>query len=310
MKRNLFSPDGNLSFSSNIRTLIGEAPTAGKGVHQWLFVAALKLHGRRPDDEIFQILRDSVRDCGRFVSDSEIQDAVINSARIAGRSVHVPGAERKERRWPEADQNAIGQIASHEGNALLRLLDAGISGNLEFTSRIGVTMLFESLFPGDPLVCAGNSLRSMRCRRLSAWLPEIASTQFVVPSPMTAPTGINRSGTHSTRCLGNTGPRRFLVIEFDEASIYVQAALHLHLAQRFPLALIVHSGGKSLHGWYYVESVPEPEVEAFMRYAVALGADHHTWTRCQAVRTPGGIRRDSSGSREQHVLFFNHNYAQ
>lgn len=310
MKRNPRSPDVNLSLPTNIKALVGEAPTAGKGVHQWLFVSALKLHGRITEDEIFRILERSVCDCGRLVPDSEIQEAITNSARFAGRSVHPRAPEREERRWPETDQNAIEQITSHYGNALPRLLDAGVSRNLEFKSRIDVANLFQSLFPGDPLICAGDSLRSMRCQRLCAWLPEIASTQFVVPSPMTALTGINQSGKASTRCLGNTGPRRFLVIEFDEASIRDQAALHIHLARRLPLALVVHSGGKSLHGWYYVEAIRGREIHQFMRYAVSLGADPHTWTRCQAVRTPGGKRRDSWDSQGQHVLFFNHNYAQ
>ena len=31
----------------------------------------------------------------------------------------------------------------------------------------------------------------------------------------------------------------------------------LHLAERAPMALVVHSGGKSLHGWFYCVGQPE-----------------------------------------------------
>jgi len=39
------------------------------------------------------------------------------------------------------------------------------------------------------------------------------------------------------------------------------AALLLHLAEKVPLALAVHSGGKSLHGWFYCAEVPEEKAQ-------------------------------------------------
>ena len=52
------------------------------------------------------------------------------------------------------------------------------------------------------------------------------------------------------------------------------AALLLHLAEiKAPLALAVHSGGKSLHGWFYCADVPEESVWRTFQYAVLLGAD-------------------------------------
>ena len=51
----------------------------------------------------------------------------------------------------------------------------------------------------------------------------------------------------------------------------VSAALHLELAKRRPLVLLVHSGGTSLHGWYYVYGSSERQLFEFMRYAYQLG---------------------------------------
>jgi len=103
-------------------------------------------------------------------------------------------------------------------------------------------------------------------------------------------------------CLNNTGPRRFLVVEFDQGTFDQHAALLAHLGEKAPLVLVVHSGNKSLHGWFYCAEQPEDRVEKFFNYAVSLGADRATWARCQFVRMPDGRRENG---KLQRVVFFN-----
>jgi hypothetical protein len=81
-----------------------------------------------------------------------------------------------------------------------------------------------------------------------------------------------------------------------------QAAVLLHLAKLAPLALVVDSGGKSLHGWFTTWGRAEEQVAAFFRRARTLGADRAMWTRFQFARMPGGMR--DTGKRQQ-ILFFN-----
>ena len=52
-----------------------------------------------------------------------------------------------------------------------------------------------------------------------------------------------------------------------------KSRLLLHLASHAPLALVVHSGIKSIHGWFYCIGQPEEKLRSFMRYAVSLGAE-------------------------------------
>ncbi|MCB1085730.1 MAG: hypothetical protein KDM63_01685 [Verrucomicrobiae bacterium] len=189
-----------------------------------------------------------------------------------------------------------------------RLANGANWGGLPPTQDEFVPALVAVLFPRNPLICAGTSVESMGCRHLSEWGTGLSSTELIVPSPMAERTGVNLEGRTSLRCLANTGARRFLVIEFDELALEEQAAIHIHLAARYPLALVVHSGGKSLHGWFFVAGRAEDELRGFMNYAVGLGADPHTWTRCQAVRTPGGLRRVGGSVRVQQVFFFNPNF--
>jgi hypothetical protein len=98
-----------------------------------------------------------------------------------------------------------------------------------------------------------------------------------------------------------------------------QAALLWHLAQFAPsLALVVYSGSKSAHGWFFCEGQPEDKIQRFFDYAVSLGADSRTWSRCQFVRMPDGKRSDGKTSDalkiaavnnvpggRQAVLYFN-----
>ena len=115
-------------------------------------------------------------------------------------------------------------------------------------------------------------------------------------------TGRTQDGKESEHTLENTGPRRFLVIEQDQGTIDEQAAILLHLAERRPMALAVHSGSKSLHGWLFCQGRSEERLQEFMRYAVTLGADRAMWTRSQFVRMPDGTRE---GGNRQTVYFFN-----
>ena len=124
---------------------------------------------------------------------------------------------------------------------------------------------------------------------------------------MTNKIGTTQNGKKSTHSLDNTGPRHYLVIEFDEGSLNQHAAVLYELAQKAPLCLAVSSGGKSLHGWFDVKQSSTELQHAFMRRAVSLGADPATWTRCQFVRMPDGLR--NNGNR-QTIVYFNPNNIQ
>jgi hypothetical protein len=157
---------------------------------------------------------------------------------------------------------------------------------------------------------------------------------------MTNTQGVTCDGKNSTRCLDNTGPRHFLVIEFDfkvddapglesgisscrplqDASkaskshlvlrllhdgftvLDICSALIHHLAFKVHPALVVYSGGKSLHAWFPCMGIADYILKPFMRHAVQMGADRATWSRCQFVRMPGGLR--DNGTR-QTVHYFN-----
>ena len=176
--------------------------------------------------------------------------------------------------------------------------------------------IIDVLFPGNPWVCCGNPYRycgekklNSETRRREDWRGELGNKSLVVPSPMRKKSGLTQDGNESERTLDNVGQRRFLVVEFDRHSIDDQSAFHLHLSELCPLVCVVHSGGKSLHGWYLVDGEPENKTRKFFEYAVQLGADSATWNRTQLVRMPGGVRNGGwdKPDKPQTIYYLNFN---
>ncbi len=119
---------------------------------------------------------------------------------------------------------------------------------------------------------------------------------------MTALKGLTQDGKESAHSLANTGRRLYLVVEQDIGILDEQAAILWHLSQRAPLALVLHSAGKSLHAWFSCVGGNDQAIEAFMRHAVSLGADSAPWLRSQFVRMPDGTRHKEV---RQSVFDFN-----
>lgn len=208
--------------------------------------------------------------------------------------------------WPARDPEALrGIVATGEGMADL------FHSSPEETAGHDAEGLVDSLFPGNPWLCVADDQRKAITERRETLRGRLGTLQFIVPNPMTGPAGKTQEGRTSARCLDNTGPRRFLVIECDfkpedtggrASPADLCAGVILHLARFAPLVMAVHSAGKSVHGWFACEGQRETALRRFMNYAVTLGADRATWTRCQFVRMPEGQR--ANGGR-QSLLFWN-----
>jgi hypothetical protein len=228
------------------------------------------------------------------VTGHEIEDALRNSHTTAFQSTRL-----QWQRWPSVNveqRDAI--ITSGEG-----LVDLWEISPIRFEDNAPHTEdIIDQLFPRNPLLCCGKSNSEFDTKPREQWRGELSELQLIVPNAMSAVTGITRNGRESKHSLANTGVRCFLIIEFDVGSADDHAALLLHLAERAPLALAVHSGAKSLHGWFYCKGQLEGRLEAFMRYAASLGADTATWIRSQFVRMPDGLRTNGN---QQVVYFFN-----
>ena len=290
-------------FPRFLQELLSARPRAGEGVHGWLFRVARQLHAHMPALEIVSLLESRVANCGRSVPRSEIVAAVQNSLGCAWQPGGRGGSQAQPihaaPKWPGVNQEQREAII-RDGGGLVDLWEAS-PVRIE-DSESHTEALIDALFPGDPLLCCGLSNSDFDTRSRSEWRGELSALQLIVPSPMTARSGLTQDGKQSSHALSITGQRRFLVVEFDQGDVDDHAALLWHLALKAPLAMVVHSGSKSLHGWFFCAGQPEERLRQVMRYCVSLGADRATWTRSQFVRMPDGTRE--SGKR-QVVYYFN-----
>lgn len=289
--------------------LLAACPAAGAGVHNWLFRCARVLHPFHADKaELAALLEGAAAGCGREIPACEIAAAVANSESCAWkpRGTNAPvSASRSVSRWPSRNEEQIAAIAA--ALDAFRLTDLWEASPVRFGDEPATETLVDALFPGNPLLCCGHKVNDhYGTGTREEWRGKLANLQFIVPSPMTAEEGLTQTGRLSTRTLENTGPRRFLVIEFDRGPIDLHAAVLWHLARLAPLVMAVHSGGKSLHGWFACAGANDDTLMRFMRYAVSLGADPATWTRCQFVRMPDGLRtKPDAWPVRQQVFHFN-----
>lgn len=280
--------------------LLNAPPRAGEGVHAWLFRVSRQLHAHLPAGDIVNLLETRVANCGRPVPRHEIVSAVQNSLPCAwqhGNSASVQSVSK----WPTPNTEQRAAII-RDGGGLCDLWEASrirIEDNGQHTEEI-----IDQLFPGNPLLCCGKSSQEFDTRPREAWRGLLSSMSLIVPSPMSSIEGVTKEGKSSKHTLSNTGARRFLICEFDSGDADAHAALLFHLGTFAPLVAAVHSGNKSLHGWFFVHGQPEEKILKFFRYAVSLGADSRLWTRSQFCRMPDGTR---DNGRKQTVYFLNFN---
>jgi hypothetical protein len=203
----------------------------------------------------------------------------------------------REQKWPQANREQIEAVCA-SGIGLVDLWEHSAIRCDE--DGHGTAEILRMLFPPGALLCTGSKFDFATMPIEEIKRPH--RIEQVVPSPMLTKWGRTKDGKPSQHTLEATGPRRFLVIEGDGTTLDEQAAVLAHLAEKAPLAMVVHSGGKSLHGWFFVAGKTDEQLLTFFRRACALGADQGLWCRSQFARMPGGRR---ANGQAQLVLFLN-----
>jgi len=314
---------------------------SGSGGHDAAFKAAsiLVMGFALDDSDALALLSEWNVSCSPPWSDRELRHKIQSALGAGGERgsllkkgvVKNSGVSKKKKRvkpdlppapeparWPALDVDKLRAVVDSSGGKYHLFELSPVRNEI----AVPPYWYLDQLFDPASLVCIGKSATSAKTAPLHTLREDVAKCQFIVPSPMSALKGKTLGGRESSRCLDNTGKRRFLVIECDFEAVDKQgnerpegvlisenrtagdlcASVLIHLASFAPLVMAVSSGGKSVHGWFLVGDQSEVKLEGFMRYAVQLGADKATWCRCQFVRMPEGIR---SNGKRQEVLFFN-----
>jgi hypothetical protein len=222
-------------------------------------------------------------------------------------------------KWPERDYKLLEQIVFEYPG----VYDIWEQSPVRFVDEDAYTeYCIDCLFPGNPLLCAGQSSSKFQTKTRQEWRRELSSLQLIVPSAMSAPLGLTKDKHYSAHSLANTGLRMYLVVECDYSPKNPEWAPHIqrwlskgisigdacasvlwYLHERAPLTMVVSSGGKSLHGWFNSWNVEEKKLRHFAACAYRLGGDLATFRNpSQFVRMPDGTR--DTGAR-QTVYYLN-----
>lgn len=277
-------------------------PTGGDGVHRWLFAGACACAraGLSENDAVFELERRMTRQPSPA---SEIVSAVAAAYREAGNANEgwLGTWARRAPAWPGRNDEQREAVSQRFGG----LAELAAASPVRFDDGASQAEdIVDALFPGNPLLCCGRSVRFFDTRPREQWRGQLAKLQLIVPNPMTARRGLTKDGRTSAHALSITSRRRFLVVEQDNGTLDLQASILLHLATSAPLVLACLSGGKSVHGWFYVAGRHDEEIRPWFLRAVVLGADAKLWLRSQFCRLPDGTR---DNGRRQSVVFFNPN---
>lgn len=284
-------------FSQRTAERLAAMPGAG-GTHRWLAQVASGVSQVLTPQKCFEFLR---RCCDVHVAHRRVPDREIEGAIEFAYSEHS-GAEvvnygRRALEWPEANPDVIRKV--------LETVEPVFDGETSTGLRPGDVL--PHLFRPGELVCTGADSERATVQPVDDVLVDAEGLQFICVNPMRGSLAVNHSGRPSARCQNNVMARRYLVAEFDDASLAKrsQAQLATALADMAPLAMAVDSGGKSVHAWYSVEAMSRQDQARFFSVACLLGADPTRWDICGWLRMPGGLRVKPDGARvRQRILYF------
>jgi hypothetical protein len=159
------------------------------------------------------------------------------------------------------------------------------------------------LFPDhEGLLCVGESMSRFHTAPLRDH-SFLRRKQLIVPCYMTARTGLTQEGKVSAHTKANTGPRRYIVCDFDSPPPEQHPSIIHHLARFRPLTMALSSGGKSIHAWFPTTANKDDD-KLFWRLCITLGADPVLCrNRSQFVRMPNGTRDNGNRQRRLYLNF-------
>src|ERR1051325_339140 len=205
-----------MKLSSNLKP----CPPPGEGVHDWiLYAACCAVEAGMTDEQAcheIQLLMTGAPTppC------CEIRQIVFDAR-------GYPPEPRCD--WCPVLEEDIACIAK-EGPTLIKPI-ARSPQPIRFGGPSRTEEIIDVLFPGNPLLCVGESMNRFNVRQRNLLRGDLCKRPLIVPSSMSK--DLPYIGN------ANTGPRRFLVVKFDESPLDEQAALLWYLKQFAPLALIV-----------------------------------------------------------------------
>jgi hypothetical protein len=290
----------------------------GGGCHSYLMaVANIGVREGLDEDEMLRDIRAAIPPGGRVVRDQEILQAIRKAAhdRLNGKSYARPAGGLSFSSMRCSTTSLLGKILHPD---VIEPGDFLTASPVQFDQEDGVQQLVEvltHLYGLNEYLFLGRT-HDAAVYTVQQWLDAIRQpdvTPETLPphmiwNPMTGFGGLTKEGKTSYRCDSTIAEYRFVLVEFDKIDLEMQ--LRFWAGCRLPVAALVFSGGKSVHG---ILRVPQVRNRAewnvtvrdtiFARWLVPFGVDASTHNPSRLARCPGAFREEKGTL--QRLLYLN-----
>lgn len=285
----------------------------GGGAHVAFFKAgAFGYKANVPEQKIFEDVKNNLPSGGRSVEDVEITTGIAKGFAKAMHADLGGGTESTVSVTSRVPRDAFERMASAGKGATITSIGARSAIPLDFPDHEAGWRALEVLYApddylfiggpkdagtlGDTVRTAADWIKALRDNGpldLSRMLPHIIANPLTgLPAPTKAnPNKFTFRGDNTVKLW------RYMVVEFDDATIDDQLAFWSVV--KLPVAALIMSGGKSVHGWVQVDCVDreewerEIEEDIFPGYLVPMGVDGACKNESRLSRLPGHVRTDS-----------------
>ena len=282
------------------------APGTGQCHRSLLGAANAGVRGGYDDNFIFEQIRAHIPPGDRPVPDREIAAAVQRARHDHGiypyrAAVVIPVVNE-----PVLDGDAARKWLIEQGNgATADRITACSPIPIPARGQDQARLLLKTLYAPQDIVCSG-ALRETGVVAVEFLLVDLANGApvgpFITPNTLTGRLGYTKDGRLSRRADSCVAVHRLCLVEFDNLSLKDQFAFWA--AVDLPIAALIYSGGKSIHGWIRMDCADEEDWERrvrhelYRRFLVPMGADRSNANPSRFSRMPGW-RREETGAVQQ-----------
>lgn len=296
-------------------------PGEGKGCHPYLLACAnLGIREGLTEEAVTRAILAAIPAGTRTISEREVRDTVLKAHRdrLGGKGMAKPNPHGVSlSSYRVADASMLNRMMHPED---VRAEDFVSRSPVPFDPDDGVMQAKETLrnlFGRDECVFIGEAMSNgtNRIGTVDQWcalLDDPKSSgkmhEHVIWNPLFGYPVKSGAGKMSLRCDAAVSAYRYCVAEFDD--LPMEAQLRFWAGCRLPLAALVYSGGKSLHGVLKLEGIrssldwdAQVKTVLYKRWLVPLGVDPACSNPSRLSRMPGSLRSDNG--RMQKLLYLN-----